>query len=79
MWDEFEDYAICTVCGAKKEYIKGDINGDGSITILDISALVKIASGDETVAYYAPPDINGDGSVTILDISALVKIASGET
>ena len=79
VWDEFEDYAICTVCGAKKEYIKGDINGDGSITILDISALVKIASGDETVAYYAPPDINGDGSVTILDISALVKIASGET
>ena len=81
VWEETEDGVICTVCGIKKEqdaYLTGDINGDASITILDISALVKIASGDETVSWYAPPDINGDGSVTILDISALVKIASGE-
>ena len=59
-------------------YATGDINGDGSITILDISALVKVASGDTTVTCFASPDINGDGSVTILDISALVKIASGQ-
>lgn len=75
---QYSDQGVCTVCGDKKEFLAGDINGDGSVTVLDISALIDIASGDGSVVFFAPPDINGDGSVTVLDVSALIDIASGK-
>ena len=74
-----ENGLCCTVCGQMSALSLGDINGDGSVTVLDISALVAIASGKiSPTAYPGIADINGDGSVTVLDISTLVAIASGK-
>jgi len=57
----------------------GDVNGDGSISIADVTALVNIVLGrtaefDEKVA-----DVNGDGSVSVADVTALVNLILGKT
>ena len=56
-------------------YAKGDVNGDGSVTIADVTVLVNIilstADGNERA------DVNGDGNVTIADVTELVNIILG--
>lgn len=48
----------------------GDVNGDGSTTIADVTALVDLLLGNGTAP--AAADVNGDGQVTIADVTALV-------
>ena len=51
----------------------GDINGDGHITISDLSGLIDILlEGNEEYLEYA--DVNNDGAITISDVSALIDI-----
>ena len=66
-----------------KAATRGDVNGDGSVTIADVTALVNIIlgnsanpteEGEENVA-----DVNQDGSVTIADVTALVNIILGNS
>jgi beta-glucanase (GH16 family) len=46
----------------------GDINGDGSVNVFDLSILLsKWGTNDP------PSDINGDGSVNVFDLSALLS------
>ena len=54
VWADTADGKICTECGVMiaDKYVEGvgmvgDINGDGSVTVLDIAALVNIASGKQ--------------------------------
>ena len=61
--------------------MRGDVNGDGSVTIADVTMLVNIILGtspnpfeeEENIA-----DVNGDGSVTIADVTMLVNIILGK-
>ena len=48
-----------------------DFNGDGSVDILDIVALVSeiLSGGDNPIG-----DLNGDGNVNILDVVILADI-----
>ena len=51
--------------------LPGDVNGDGSVNISDVSAVIDlILSG----RYSDSSDVNGDGSVNISDINALIAI-----
>lgn len=83
-WEQTENGRICTVCGIeadpKPRYAIGDINGDGSINIIDITACVSAASGYtlDPDRYPGIADINGDGTVNIVDITTLVSLASGK-
>ena len=53
----------------------GDINGDGSIAISDVSSIIDmLLEGDDLPAYC---DVNGDGIVSIADVSALIDILLG--
>ena len=53
--------------------MKGDIDGDGKVNALDVSALYSaIFSGEELDAAVA--DINGDGKINVLDVSALYAL-----
>lgn len=55
---------------------KGDVNGDGEVTIADVTALVNIIlEKDEKKAI---ADVNGDDDVTIADVTALVNIILGK-
>ena len=60
----------------KESFLLGDVNGDGSITIADVTALVNIILGKDTENQYnhQAADVNSDGSITIADVTALVNI-----
>jgi hypothetical protein len=56
----------------------GDINGDGSVTIADVTALVNIILGKSPAPASGVADVNTDGSVTIADVTALVNKILGK-
>ena len=64
----------------KADFQIGDVNGDGSITIADVTALVNIILGKDTIGQYnhAAADVNRDNSITIADVTALVNIILGK-
>ena len=49
----------------------GDVNGDGSVTIADVTALIDSLLSDIEVPTHVA-DVNGDGQVTIADVTALI-------
>ncbi|MBQ6165942.1 MAG: dockerin type I repeat-containing protein [Muribaculaceae bacterium] len=57
------------------ENMAGDVDGDGSVTIADVTELIDLllngeASQGEDIENAA--DVDGDGSVTIADVTALI-------
>ena len=59
------------------ETITGDVNGDGSVDVADIAAIIDImAGGDPNVNPNA--DVNGDGSVDVADIAAVIDIMAAQ-
>lgn len=57
------------------DMIYGDVNNDGSVTVLDATMLQKYLAGlvsfsDEQLAV---ADTNGDGNITVLDATAIQK------
>ena len=55
-------------------YQKGDVNGDGKISLLDLVHIKRHLLGISTLegTQFAAADINEDGKVTLLDY-AMVK------
>lgn len=53
----------------------GDINGDGVITIADVTVLIDMMMNGEELPAYA--DFNGDGTVSIADVTALIDFMLG--
>lgn len=51
--------------------LEGDVNGDGSVDVADISAIISNMAGTSN---YDKADVNGDGSVDVADISAVITI-----
>jgi hypothetical protein len=47
----------------------GDVNGDGNVSIGDVTNLIDMLINGDAPAYY---DVNGDGQVSIADITALI-------
>ena len=54
--------------------LPGDVNGDGSVNISDINAVINIILGG---TFNTSGDVNGDGSVNIADINALISMILG--
>jgi hypothetical protein len=60
------------------DFFIGDINGDYTINISDVTALVNyILCISDTPINATNADINGDGDVNILDLTGLVNIVLG--
>jgi hypothetical protein len=55
-------------------YIPGDVNGDKTINVLDLTALVNIILGAEP---NPAADVNADGAINVLDLTALVNLILG--
>lgn len=64
---DLNDNCIVTVLQAQQ----GDVNGDGSINIADVTALIDLLLNGASY-YNAPADLNQDGSVNIADVTALL-------
>ena len=62
----------------KQAFLRGDVNGDGKVTIADVTALVNIILGKTTNYNAAVADINGDSKITIADVTALVNLILGK-
>lgn len=57
------------------DWLKGDVNGDGSVNITDINVLISIILGanmDDATMKRA--DVNEDGSINISDINEVIAI-----
>ena len=56
--------------------VYGDVNCDGQVTSVDITALYNyLLNGDTT--YIDTSDVNGDGQITSADITAVYNILLG--
>ena len=53
--------------------VSGDINGDGEISIADVTTLIGLLLNGETETGTAA-DVDGDGKVNIADVTALINI-----
>ena len=56
----------------REDTLTGDVNGDGSVTIKDVTNLIDFLLGDSTELVGG--DVNGDGSVTIKDVTTLIDL-----
>ena len=63
------DNETCTV-SLPSTAIRGDVNGDSSVNISDVTALIDILLSGETAPQSA--DCNQDGSINISDVTALI-------
>ena len=68
-WSESE---LVTLVDGGHAYELGDVNHDGNVSILDVTALIDYLLGSDIGACEICADVNGDESVTILDVTALV-------
>ena len=49
----------------------GDVNGDGEVSIADLTMLASLVSEDSS---NERSDVNGDGETSIADVTTLVTI-----
>ena len=63
-------FAVDNVSITAKPTQTGDVNGDGQVTIADVTELIDMLLGNGTAP--AAADVNGDGSVTIADVTELI-------
>ncbi len=56
--------------------VVGDVNGDGTTNITDVTMLIDLLLGNEAVSNQAA-DVNKDGSVNISDITSLIDLLLG--
>ena len=71
----------CTLCGETKEvsipalsaYLKGDVDLDGSVTIVDVSVLLNALSGGADIDLHTM-DLNENNVVGIPDVTCLLNI-----
>ena len=58
--------------------LRGDVNGDGSVNISDVTALINyLLGGSASDINMTAADCNTDGSVTIIDVTALINYLLG--
>ena len=54
---------------------EGDVDGDGQLTIADVTALIDILLGTRNAGgSYAPCDVNMDNQVSIADVTTLIDM-----
>ena len=55
--------------------VPGDANGDGNVTVLDVTAVINYVLGKNPTPFvFDNADVNGDGNVTVLDVTAIINI-----
>lgn len=61
-------------------FIRGDVNGDGQVTITDLSVLKRYLAGNPSGSskfIEKNADLNGDGNITMTDLSQLQQLIMG--
>ena len=63
------------IFGQKK--VKGDVNGDETVDVADISAILTVMSGDTSKFSIEDADVNEDTVVDVADISSVLTVMAG--
>ena len=58
----------------EEEILLGDVNGDGKISIKDVTTLISYLLDNETYIVFANADVSGDGVITIKDVTSLISL-----
>ena len=65
------------------DFVKGDVNDDGTVDVADISAIISVMAGNGQSSIVngqlSPADVNGDGTVDVADISTVISIMATTT
>ena len=63
----------------KGAFLLGDVNGDGTVNIADVTALItKVLRGNTNASDCPAGDLNGDGTLNIADVTSLItKVLRG--
>lgn len=59
--------------GSSTTVIRGDVNGDGSVNITDVSLLINYLQGGDVEIVQAAANCNGDNDVNISDVTMLIN------
>lgn len=60
------------------DVMHGDVNSDGSVTVVDATAIQRAAAGmDNAVFVDEVADFNGDGEINVVDATAIQRTAAG--
>ncbi|MGN0501493.1 MAG: dockerin type I domain-containing protein, partial [Ruminococcus sp.] len=72
-------YYVVYTFDATKDYLLGDVNSDGEISVLDATLIQKYIAGLTTFssAQLAAGDVNGDGIITVTDATQIQKYIVG--
>ena len=63
---------------AKNAIQRGDVDGDGNVNIVDVTALINyLLGGSASDINLTAADCNTDGSVNITDVTALINYLLG--
>ncbi|WP_294466308.1 dockerin type I repeat-containing protein, partial [uncultured Ruminococcus sp.] len=64
---------------ATKDYLLGDVNNDGKVSVLDATEIQKYIAGLVTLSdsQLAAGDVNGDGNLTVTDATQIQKYIAG--
>ena len=57
--------------------LKGDVNGDGKVSISDVTALINYLLGGTEGVNLDAADVNGNGDVNIADLTAIISLLLG--
>ena len=69
----------CEMTITVKDYVRGDTNGDGLVTMKDVTRLVNYLNDDTITVIDKALDVNGDGLVTIKDVTRLTEYLEDNT
>lgn len=74
VWSNIEHV---TLTGNGDEPLVGDVNGDGEVSIADVTALIDYLLSPNSTLDEDVADVNHDGEVTIGDVTALIDLLLG--
>ena len=61
----------------KMDVLLGDVNGDGNVSIADVTALIDYLLGSGGTINEDGADVNQDGNISIADVTALIDMLLG--
>jgi hypothetical protein len=72
IWSNIEHV---TLTGEGDELLIGDVNGDGEVSVADVTRLIDYILGhEEAIVSLEVADVNDDGEVSVADVTRIIDL-----